>query len=161
MKSQCLYLLLCLCVFFPVSSKDLYFRHIDLNEDFTQPSAISIYQDAQGLVWFGNDNLNVYDGRVVRSFRLSSYLEEVEDNNIHGICGDGHSYVYMLADKKLIVFDKQAEAFRPAGVEAQALEYHDGVLYYAAQNRVFRYISEFAGWPPHTGYIIIMEIRFR
>ncbi len=142
MKSQCLYLLLCLCVFFPVSSKDLYFRHIDLNEDFTQPSAISIYQDAQGLVWFGNDNLNVYDGRVVRSFRLSSYLEEVEDNNIHGICGDGHSYVYMLADKKLIVFDKQAEAFRPAGVEAQALEYHDGVLYYAAQNRVFRYISE-------------------
>lgn len=142
MKPQCLYLFFCLCIFFPLSSKDLYFRHIDFNEDFTQPSAISIYQDAQGLIWFGNDNLNAYDGRVVRSFRLSNYLEEVDDNNIHGICGDGEAFVYMLANKKVVVFDKQAEEFRLAGIEAQALEFHDGVLFYAAGNEVFRYVSE-------------------
>ena len=106
MKSKCFCLLLCLCVFLPVLPKDLYFRHIDLNEDFTQPSAISVYQDAQGLIWFGNDNLNAYDGRVVHSFRLSNYLEGAEDNNIHGICGDGEALVYMLANKDVVIFDR-------------------------------------------------------
>lgn len=142
MKSKCFCLLLCLCVFLPVLPKDLYFRHIDLNEDFTQPSAISVYQDAQGLIWFGNDNLNAYDGRVVHSFRLSNYLEGAEDNNIHGICGDGEALVYMLANKDVVIFDKQAEEFRWAGVKAQAIEYHEGVLYYAVGNEVFRYLPE-------------------
>lgn len=142
MKSKCLHLFLCLCVFLPLSSKDLYFRHIDLNDDFAQPSAISIYQDAQGLIWFGNDNLNVYDGRMVHSFRLSNYLDDVEDNNIHEICGDGHSFIYMLVDKKVVAFDKQTEKFRMLGVEAQVLEYNNGGVYYAADNKLFRYISE-------------------
>ena len=86
MRGRYLYILLCLYALLPLSAKEFYFKHVDLNDVFTQPSAISIYQDAKGYLWFGNDNFNVYDGRIVRSFRLSDYLEEVEDNNIHGIC---------------------------------------------------------------------------
>ena len=89
----------CLLLVFPLSAKELYFQHIDLNDGITQPSAISIYEDAKGYIWFGNDNFNLYDGRIVRSFRLSTYMDGVEDNNIHAICGDSESFIYMLAKK--------------------------------------------------------------
>ena len=136
-----LYTLLCLCILFPLPAKELYFRHIDLNDGFTQPSAISVYQDAKGAIWFGNDNFNVYDGRIVRSFRLSNYLEEVEDNNIHGICGDGDSCIYMLANRRLVFFNMRTEEFRLTTVLAHTLEYRDGTLYYAYRNELYRYKS--------------------
>ena len=52
-----LYTLLCLCILFPLPAKELYFRHIDLNDGFTQPSAISVYQDAKGLSGSGTITL--------------------------------------------------------------------------------------------------------
>lgn len=142
MRYKFLYVLLCLCVLLPLSGKELYFRHIDLNDGFTQPSAISIYQDPKGAIWFGNDNLNVYDGKMVRSFRLSTYLEEIEDNNIHEICGDGDSCIYMLANKELVIFNRRTEVFRLTGVKANTLEYRDGTLYYASRNGVYRYTPD-------------------
>ena len=118
MRPKFLYTLLCLYCLFPLSAKELYFRHIDLNDGFAQPSAISIFQDKKGAVWFGNDNFNVYDGRVVRSFRLSTYLDGMEDNNIHEICGDGDSCIYMLANRNLVVYD--ADGRIPANFRAGA-----------------------------------------
>lgn len=139
MRSTFLYILLCLYCLFPLSAKELYFRHINLNDGFTQPSAISIYQDEKGSLWFGNDNFNVYDGSIVRSFRLSTYLEGVEDNNIHAICGDGQSYVYMLANKKLVVYNMRTEEFQQTSVQAYVLAYQKESLFYAYRNGLFRY----------------------
>ena len=139
MRPKFLYTLLCLYCLFPLSAKELYFRHIDLNDGFAQPSAISIFQDKKGAVWFGNDNFNVYDGRVVRSFRLSTYLDGMEDNNIHEICGDGDSCIYMLANRNLVVYDMRMEEFRQTSVQAHALKYRDGVLFYAYRNGFYRY----------------------
>lgn len=132
--------LLCLLLIFPLSAKELYFRHIDLNDGFTQPSAISIYEDARGYIWFGNDNFNVYDGSIVRSFRLSSYLEGLEDSDVHDICGDGESSVYMLAGRSLVAYDVRTEKFRKTGISAYALTYQDGSLYYSAGNEFCRYV---------------------
>lgn len=158
-----LYLLLCLCTLLPLSAKELYFRHVDLNDGFTQPSAISIYQDAKGAIWFGNDNFNVYDGRIVRSFRLSNYLDEVEDNNIHGICGDGDSCIYMLANRRLVLFNMRTEEFRLTTVQAHALEYHHGALFYANRNELYRYKSngvseKICALPDST--LIIRDLHF-
>lgn len=139
MRPKFLYTLLCLYCLFPLSAKELYFRHIDLNDGFAQPSAISIFQDKRGAVWFGNDNFNVYDGRVVRSFRLSTYLDGMEDNNIHEICGDGDSCIYMLANRNLVVYDMRMEEFRQTSVQAHALKYRDGALFYAYRNGFYRY----------------------
>ena len=44
MRPKFLYTLLCLYCLFPLSAKELYFRHIDLNDGFAQPSAISIFR---------------------------------------------------------------------------------------------------------------------
>ncbi|MCM0717177.1 ATP-binding protein [Parabacteroides sp. W1-Q-101] len=139
MRGRYLCILLCLYALLPLSAKEFYFKHVDLNDVFTQPSAISIYQDAKGYIWFGNDNFNVYDGRIVRSFRLSDYLEEVEDNNIHGICGDGDSCIYMLANRNLVLFNQRTEEFRFTTVLAHVLEYHQGTLFYADKNELYHY----------------------
>lgn len=139
MRIKNLCLLLCCLLIAPLSAKDLYFQHIDLNDGFTQPSAISIYEDNRGYIWFGNDNFNVYDGRIVRSFRLSNYMEGVEDNNIHAICGDGESFIYMLADYRLISYDVRTEKFLPTDISAHALLYKDQSLYYSSGSEFFQY----------------------
>ena len=133
-----LYLLLCFLAL-PLHAKELYFQHLDLNDGFTQPSAISIYQDDRGYIWFGNDNFNVYDGRTIRSFRLSTYLDEVEDNNIHAICGDGKSFIYMLVNRQLVTYDIQTEVFQSTTVQAHAIAYHDNALYYSSGSKFYRY----------------------
>ena len=95
-----------LCIMITCSSvlqaKDFYFRHIDFAGSMVSPSAISIYQDNKGLIWFGNDCLNRYDGLQVRSYRLSTYLPQIEDTNIHALCGDQDSLLYFLANDKII-----------------------------------------------------------
>lgn len=134
-----LYLLLSFMFITQLSAKDVYFRHINLDNSFTQPSAISIYQDAKGLIWFGNDNFNVYDGRIVRSFRLSTYMEGVEDNNIHAICGDGDSHIYMLANRALVIYNMRTEKFQHTTVLVHALIYHNSALFYTNRNELYRY----------------------
>lgn len=140
MKSTIFYLFLWLYVF-PLSSKELYFRHINMDDGTTQPSAISVYQDAKGYIWFGNDNFNVYDGSNIRSFRLSTYLEGIEDNNIHSICGDGQSHIYLLADKQLVSYNLRTEAFKDPNIQAHTLLYQDSVLYYSWKNKLYRYTA--------------------
>ena len=53
MRPKFLYTLLCLYCLFPLSAKELNFRHIDLNDGFAQPSAISIFQDKKGSLVLG------------------------------------------------------------------------------------------------------------
>lgn len=139
MSFRNLYQLLCLLLVFPASAKELYFQHVDLNDGFTQPSAISIYEDARGYIWFGNDNFNVYDGRIVRSFRLSTYMDGVEDNNIHAICGDGEAFVYMLANNRVIVYNMRTEEFQRTDILANTLTYENQYLYYSSKNTLYRY----------------------
>ena len=136
-KNLCQFL--CLLLVFPMSAKELYFQHVDLNDGFIQPSAISIYEDTRGYIWFGNDNFNMYDGRIVRSFRLSTYMDGVEDNNIHAICGDGESFVYMLANNRLVVYNMRTEEFRRTEISANTLNYEDQYLYYSSKNEFYRY----------------------
>ena len=129
----------CLLLVFPLSAKELYFQHIDLNDGITQPSAISIYEDAKGYIWFGNDNFNLYDGRIVRSFRLSTYMDGVEDNNIHAICGDSESFIYMLANNRVVTYNIRTEEFKRTDISASTLTWQDEYLYYSYRNQFYRY----------------------
>lgn len=158
MRSICLCLLFYLFAF-SLSSKELYFQHINLDEGSAQPSAISIYQDAKGYIWFGNDNFNIYDGSSVRSFRLSTYMDGVEDNNIHSICGDGKSYIYMLANKRLVTYNMRTEKFTDTGIQANAMVYQGDALYYVMKNELYRYASD--GKPEKIGALPDSSLSIR
>lgn len=142
MRVRLFFLFIAILCISDLPAKELYFRHITMYEGVSQPSAISIYEDNKGRMWFGNDNLNVYDGSSVRTYRLSAYLDNVHDNNIHMICSNRESIFYILADRKLILFDDKEEKFTDTGISARCLYYRDNALYYASGNSVFRYDTE-------------------
>ena len=121
-----------------VFSKDLYFKHIHIGEDVSSSSAVSIYQDSQGKIWFGNDYLNVYDGELVSAFRLSDYITTCVDNNIHMLCGDNINQLFFLADRKLIVFNIETEVFMDPGIEALALSFFQYSLYYTNNHCLYK-----------------------
>lgn len=132
-----------LCIMITCSSvlqaKDFYFRHIDFAGSMVSPSAISIYQDNKGLIWFGNDCLNRYDGLQVRSYRLSTYLPQIEDTNIHALCGDQDSLLYFLANDKIIRLNMQTEEFTDLNISAKDLYFEKDTVYYISQNILYAY----------------------
>lgn len=124
-----------------VFPKDLYFKHIHIGEDVSSSSAVSIYQDSKGRIWFGNDYLNVYDGELVRAFRISDYISDCVDNNIHMLCGDHINQLFFLADRRLVLFDFETESFTDPGVEARSLYFYENELFYTNNNCLYKFSS--------------------
>lgn len=138
-------LILTLVFVFFVSSllaKKVYFKHISGSEGLSQLSAISIWQDPVGCMWFGNSALNKYDGNRVETFRISNYTNWREDNNIRSICGDSAGIMYVLANKDIISYNLHTEQFCEYGIKANAICFADNVLYYAQNDTLFTYSAK-------------------
>ena len=58
------------------TAKDINFNTLGTIQGLSQASAISIWQDGVGRMWFGNDALNQFDGTNVKVYRLSEYFSE-------------------------------------------------------------------------------------
>lgn len=140
MKYRCI-ILLCICLSLSglARGKELYFRHIDMDRASTYASAISIYQDEKGALWFGNERLNVYDGTDIRSFDLSGYVPALGASSIRTICGDGGHRLFLLADDDLVFYDIAAGRFLYEGIKAEDIACCRDSLYYCSGNQLFRY----------------------
>lgn len=119
-----------------ISAKEVYFKHVSREEGLSQLSAISVWQDNQGFMWFGNSALNKYNGNSVETFRLSKYTAWGEDNNVRSICGDKEHTMYILANKEIISYDLEKEKFRQLGIQASTICFTGETLYYADSNRL-------------------------
>lgn len=119
-----------------ISAKDVYFKHVSREQGLSQLSAISIWQDNRGFMWFGNSALNKYNGNSVETFRLSNYTAWGEDNNVRSICGDKEDGMYILANKEIISYDLKKEKFRQLGIQASTICFAENTLYYADSNRL-------------------------
>ncbi|WP_455673288.1 response regulator [Phocaeicola sp.] len=140
MKYKCLFLIYMYLFFCTVAyGKDIYFQHIDMAQTSTQTSAISIYQDEKGALWFGNEQLNVYDGTDIRSFNLSGHLQALGESSVHTICGDGKYKLFLLVDKDIISYDMVSGQFFNDSIKAEDIVYRQGYLYYCRTNQLFRY----------------------
>ncbi|MCC8171490.1 MAG: response regulator, partial [Parabacteroides sp.] len=134
--------LILLLLFFAamLSAREVYFKHITREQGLSQLSAISIWQDSLGVIWFGNSTLNKYDGTSVEVFDLSRYTGSGKDLNIRTICGQPGSSLYMLADKEVIAYDLQGETIRPLEIDATAIAWAGNRLYYASGYRLHAYV---------------------
>ncbi len=119
--------------------KNLFFNHIDIDNEQSQSSAISIWQDELGGIWFGNSFLNLYADNVLKTFHVSDYLDGIEDRNIHGICGGSELKLYFLADNRLVSYDIRQEKFTDTKIDAKSICYYKEQLYYAQNNKLFLY----------------------
>lgn len=123
---------------FAMRSSNFYFQAVGSMQGLSQPSAVSIWQDQLGRMWFGNDALNCFDGERTRIYRMSEYLEGVEDANIHALCGND-SVLYCLAEDQLIRLDLRTETLSLPGVRTHAICSTDSGLYYVDESVLHLY----------------------
>ncbi len=118
--------------------QDVFYQTVGSKQGLSQSSAISIWQDKIGKIWIGNDALNSFDGEVVKVFRLSEYLDGVEDSYIHALCGND-SILFFLAESQLVCFDLRMETFTLPGIRTQSIWHSNGFLYYVSEGMFYKY----------------------
>lgn len=126
------------CFVFALRSSNFYFQAVGSMQGLSQPSAVSIWQDRLGRMWFGNDALNCFDGERTRIYRMSEHLEGVEDANIHALCGND-SVLYCLAEDQLIRLDLHTETISLPGIRTAAICSTDSGLYYVDESVLHLY----------------------
>lgn len=140
-KAKLLILLFAILIPYFSNARDIYFKHISTLDGLSQLSTISIWQDGLGNMWFGNDVLNKYDGNSIKIYRLSEYIQGIQDINIKKICGNKQS-MYVLASTEIIAYDALADQFIQLGLEAECIYYKDNKLYFGQKNKVYVYDPE-------------------
>ncbi len=121
-----------------VAASNFYFQRVGCMHGLSQPSAVSIWQDRLGRMWFGNDALNCFDGERTHIHRISEHLEGLEDGNIHAICGND-SALYCLAEDQLVRLDLITEKLSLPGIRTQAICCTDTGLYYMKEGLLCLY----------------------
>lgn len=114
-----------------VHAERYHYRTVGSLQGLSQASAISIWQDKLGRMWFGNDALNCYNGESAQVYRVSEYFPGLEDSDIHGICGD-ESTLYLLAQEYIVGFDLGTDQFFFPDIQATSIYLSDGYLYYTS-----------------------------
>lgn len=124
-----------------IEGKERSFRTLGPLQGMTQASAISIWQDTWGRMWIGNEVLNCYNGDQVTVYRLSEYFEDIEDADIHGICGND-STLYFLAEEQLIYLELITNELKRPGIEAIAIFSGTDKFYYSYENQLFTFNNQ-------------------
>lgn len=137
MKAKLLLLFLLLTA--TLSAREVYFKHISREQGLSQLSALSVWQDGRGVMWFGNSTLNKYNGSSVEEFDMSRYTDRGEDNTVRFICGDNADRLYLLVANEILTYDLRKEIFRRLDIKATSLSLSGETLYYAFKRQVFAY----------------------
>lgn len=144
------------CIFFividtffnqSVSAQTIKFKHLSFQEGLSQLRVNCIFQDKQGLMWFGTqDGLNYYDGYTFRSYRHDpSDSTSISNNIVLSIYEDRKGRFWVgTRYGGLNLFDPKTETFKafkydpnnPQSLSSNMInalwEDHNGMLLIAA-----------------------------
>lgn len=124
-------------LFFPsLKGKERSFRMLGSAQGMTQASAISIWQDRWGRIWIGNEVLNCYNGDNITVYRMSEYYDDIEDADIHGVCGND-SVLCFLAGEQLIYLDLITNELVRPDIKAYAIHLGANGFYYSYENQLY------------------------
>ena len=118
---------------------NLFFQHVDMRTTNTTSSALSICQDAKGALWFGNEQLNMYDGRLLRSFDLTGTLNDIHNNSVQRLCSDGKEELFLISDERLYSFHIVSERFSDWNAKATDIAVAGNMLYVCYGDKLSRY----------------------
>lgn len=111
----CIFLL---CNTFSITSQSsrnsAYFEHLGTDDGLSQNDVNCIYQDDQGLMWFGtHDGLNRYDGYNFKVYRPESgNPKSINSNLIYALTGDGKGNLWVgTSGYGLNYFNKKSDTF--------------------------------------------------
>lgn len=93
------------------------FRHYTIQEGLSVNAVYSITQDSKGFLWFGTiDGLNRFDGRSIKTYRLTPGDEQADirlGNIIYALCEDAQQQLWIASDRGVARFDLRTERFLP------------------------------------------------
>lgn len=112
-----------------------YIQSIGVRDGLSQPSAISIWQDHTGRMWFGNNTINGYNGYTTKVIRLSEHFPDIEDVNIHHLCGDD-STLFLIAERTVISMNLYTDQLFRVGIKASSIFLDKDYLYAAYKDSV-------------------------
>ena len=100
------------CSAYPQTGK-AQFEHLSVKDGLSQLSVVSIFQDAQGFLWFGTrDGLNKYDGYNFQIFRESDPEQYISNGFIECMCEDGKGNMWVGTRRGLNCYDRNTGRFR-------------------------------------------------
>ncbi|NJO90257.1 MAG: hypothetical protein HC831_15915 [Chloroflexia bacterium] len=107
-------------------SKQLRFKHLDIEDGLSLSSVYTIFQDSKGFMWFGTeDGLNRYDGKNFRIFRPdASNPNSISHKWIDQIYEDISGILWFGSRAGLTSFNPKKEIFtqyKNASVEGNKL----------------------------------------
>lgn len=135
-------MLLTVCDSFSQSSKGINVRRLSEEYRLTHYGVTSIHQDETGFIWIGTkEGLNRFDGQNNEIFlQKSSSSDELVDNNIRKICGDGKGHLFIRGNTSVSVFDLKTNHFKMIANEGiAAIFYGNESLWLASPNSIHRY----------------------
>lgn len=107
-------------------SLQLYALNYDIltltnNEGLSNSSVNTIFQDSQGLMWFGTwDGLNVYNGKEFNVFKPDlGKSNSISNNIIRDIVEQGKAYLWFATDFGINRYDRRSKSFERYFVDAR------------------------------------------
>jgi len=107
-------LLLICCIFsFSLAAKNYDVVHLTNNDGLSNSSINSIYQDSNGLLWFGTwDGLNVYNGREFKVFKPDpDNVQSISNNIIRDIIEEQKNIHWIATDLGINRLDTRTNTF--------------------------------------------------
>lgn len=124
---------------------DMLFSKIGIEKGLSQLSVMAIYQDELGNMWFGTrEGLNIYNGNRMKVLQPESREKHsLSGNLIKNIDGDKMGNVYIHTQNGIDHYDlKTGFISQIIKIQVNAMIYEQDCLWYALQNRVYKYNRE-------------------
>lgn len=121
-----------------IQADPVYIQSIGVRNGLSEPSAISIWQDHLGRMWFGNNAINCYNGKHTKVIRPSEYFSDIEDVNIHHLCGDD-STLFFIAERTVISVNLYTDKVACTNLKAATMYLSGDYLYTGFKQTVEEY----------------------
>lgn len=78
-------------------------------------TVLALDEDELGFLWVGTENgLSRYDGKFASSFKYNGRVLKIQQ-----LSAQDKQYIWLLANRKLVAFDKKREAFTPVTLNSE------------------------------------------
>jgi ligand-binding sensor domain-containing protein/signal transduction histidine kinase len=100
--------------FSQVSTGELKFTHLSVEDGLSQSTVWTILQDSNGFLWFGTaDGLDKYDGYSFKAFQhTDGDSTSIVDNFLNCLAEDKQGRLWIGTDAGLCFYDRQTNTFK-------------------------------------------------
>lgn len=168
-KKRSFFILLILCTWLPVTfSQKTIVKPIQITEQLPSYSVHRIYQDSEGIMWFGTeDGVSRFDGYRMMTFKSDLTTPTLLTNNEINCFAETKDYLLIGTKKGLNLLNKKTYRVEPfEGQELQNQEIKsivttkDGYIWLGTAARVFCYTPELTAFKVYDESIPGAGINF-